>query len=121
MSSRVLTAMSESTLQTAVLDLAARLHLRVAHFRPALVGGRWMTPVAADGAGWPDLVIVGARGVLYRELKAARGRLSAAQRTWLDALAEAGCDARVWTPDDWQDRRVLAEMAAIARRKPARP
>ncbi len=65
--------------------------------------------------GFPDLVVVGPRGVIFRELKAERGRLTADQQTWLDRLAEAGADAAVWRPADWPGR-VLAELAGIGGR-----
>ncbi len=67
--------------------------------------------------GFPDLVIVGPAGVIFRELKAERGRLTADQRTWLDQLTEAGADAAVWRPDSWPDR-VLSELAGIGGRLP---
>jgi hypothetical protein len=52
--------------------------------------------------GWPDLVLVHPdRGVLYRELKSDRGRLSPDQEAWGDLLTRAGCDWQVWTPSDW--------------------
>jgi hypothetical protein len=49
--------------------------------------------------GWPDSVFVKGDRLLYRELKAAKGRLSPAQREWLDALAIAGQDVAVWRPE----------------------
>jgi len=49
--------------------------------------------------GFPDLVLVRDR-VLYRELKAATGRVSAEQQVWLDRLERAGADAAVWRPGD---------------------
>jgi hypothetical protein len=49
--------------------------------------------------GWPDSVFVKGDRILYRELKAAKGRLTPAQRQWLDALAIAGQDVAVWRPE----------------------
>lgn len=99
---------SEAQLQKQVLDLAKLTGWTRAHFRPARVGTgddqRWVTPVAADGAGFPDLVLVHPdRGVLFRELKSASGRLSDDQEAWLGVLMAAGADAAVWRPDDWDD------------------
>ncbi len=65
--------------------------------------------------GYPDLTVVGPRGVLFRELKSDRGRLTPEQRTWLDRLTAAGADAAVWRPADWPGR-VLAELAGIGGR-----
>jgi len=67
--------------------------------------------------GFPDLVVVGPHGVLWRELKSSRGRLTPEQVRWLDRLTEAGADADVWRPDDWPDQ-VLTELAAIGGRLP---
>ena len=81
--------MSEQELLEAVIELAHLYRWRVAHFRPARTEHGWRTPVAADGAGFPDLVLVRDR-VLFVELKSARGRLSVEQQDWLSALGHAG-------------------------------
>jgi len=65
--------------------------------------------------GFPDLVVVGPHGVLWRELKSSRGRLTPEQVRWLDRLTEAGADADVWRPDAWPTR-VMAELSAIGGR-----
>ena len=65
-------------------------------------------------SGFPDLVCVGPRGVLFRELKTQRGKVSAPQREWLDALAAAGADADIWRPSDLLSGRIAAELVAIA-------
>ncbi|WP_346927547.1 hypothetical protein, partial [uncultured Arthrobacter sp.] len=78
--------MSERELQDAVIELARLLGWRVAHFRPARVrrGGReiYETPVAADGKGWPDLVLVRGSRLIFAEMKSGTGRLSDAQIAW---------------------------------------
>jgi len=65
--------------------------------------------------GYPDVTVVGPHGVLWRELKTERGRLTTDQRLWLDRLTEAGADADVWRPDDWPTR-IIAELAGIGGR-----
>lgn len=65
-------------------------------------------------AGFPDLVLIGARGVLYRELKTATGRVSPEQTYVLEALRAAGEDADVWRPADWP-HRIDAEISALGR------
>jgi hypothetical protein len=50
--------------------------------------------------GWPDLVIIGPRKVLYRELKSERGALTPDQRRVGSLLTRAGCDWAVWRPRD---------------------
>ena len=108
--------MTEAQFQAAVIELAQINGWRVFHARKAQNGkGAWRTPVAADGAGFPDLVLVKDR-VIFAELKTNTGRVSPAQREWLDALAEARVkahstgvvDAVVWRPKDWDD--ILATL-----------
>lgn len=98
---------SEADFQAGVIDLARIYGWRVAHFRAARQqDGAWRTPVAADGKGFPDLVLVHPqRGVLFRELKTDVGHVTAEQEAWLDRLAGAGCDAKVWRPADWPEIR----------------
>ena len=90
--------MSEADLERGVLDLARLYHWRVAHFRPARTVHGWRTPVAADGAGFVDLLMVRGNRILAVELKSALGRLTPEQVAWLAALADAGVDTQVWTP-----------------------
>jgi len=103
--------MTEAELQKAVVDTAHLFGWRCAHFRPALTqSGRWVTPVAADGKGFPDLVLVSSTTVAFIELKGTRGRESDEQKEWLSALTRvAGSAANgrvplhvdVWKPADW--------------------
>ena len=71
--------------------------------------GRYITPVAADGKGFPDLLMVrGKRGVAA-ELKSEKGRLTQDQEHWLLALGAAGIEVYEWRPADWDEiERVLA-------------
>ncbi len=66
--------------------------------------------------GYPDLTVVGPTGVLFRELKAERGRVTPDQRQWLDRLSAAGADADVWRPCDWPSK-VFAELHGIGGRR----
>lgn len=93
---------SEADFQRAVIQLAQVTGWRVAHFRPAQnARGDWRTPVAADGAGWPDLVLVRGHRLLFRELKTEAGKLTLEQLAWGEALKAAGADWGVWRPSDW--------------------
>ena len=94
---------SERDFQRQVIELAQMFEWRVAHFRTALnQRGHYQTPVAADGAGWPDLVLVHERSgrILFRELKSDKGRLAQNQEDWGRWLEAAGCDWGVWKPKD---------------------
>jgi hypothetical protein len=101
-----LPSMREAELQAGVVDLAHALGYRVAHFRPAMTAHGWRTPVSADGAGFPDLVLCRARDgrIIVAELKAEKGRVTEAQRAWLDDLSAAGVPVFTWWPADYPDR-----------------
>lgn len=92
--------MTEREFQTQVIQLAHLYGWRVAHFRPARVlrNGKetWETPVAADGKGFPDLVLAKNGVVLFRELKTDTGTVSDEQRVWLKATG-----GKVWRPRMW--------------------
>lgn len=97
-----LDGISEADWQRWVVDAAKWLGWRVFHPRPAQIAGRWATHYTGD-AGFPDLCLVHPRkGFVLAELKTDRGKISAGQRLWLDALESAGVEAYVWRPKDWQ-------------------
>ena len=56
-------------------------------------------------AGWPDLVMVRER-VVYAELKAMKGVVSARQQEWYDALIAAGAEAYIWRPCCWNSGEI---------------
>lgn len=92
--------MSEKDFQRQVIDLAHIFGWLVAHFRASQNKyGRWSTAVQADGAGFPDLVLVKDR-VIWVELKAEGGKLSPEQEKWRDALLSAKQEWYCWTPKD---------------------
>ena len=93
--------MSEDQLLTAVLDLAAVLHWRCLHIRPARTARGWASAVQADGVGWPDVFLVRRDRALAFELKSPTGRVSPEQVRWLADLNAAGIPARVMRPADW--------------------
>lgn len=93
---------TEATFQGAVIELAQRLGFRVAHFRAARTKHGWRTPVAADGEGFPDLVLVRER-VVWAELKREGEDLRSAQEKWRDWLLAAGEEWYMWRPSDWDE------------------
>ena len=96
-------AMSERELENSVRRYLVDLSLRWYHTFDS----------RRSPSGFPDLVIVG-RGVIYRELKTAKGKLTAAQSQWLDTLTAAGQDACVWRPSDFYSGRIANELVAVA-------
>lgn len=68
-----------------------------------------------SAAGFPDLVLVRGGDIIFAELKSKGGKVSPAQKHWLDTLAEAaflinrvkdqspGVEVVVWRPNNWPD------------------
>ena len=103
--------MTEAELQGAVIEAGRLFGFRIAHFRPARSVRGWRTPVAADGAGFPDLVLARPGELVFAELKASGGRLHPDQATWLDVLGRTGgCNVHVWRPEDWLNGTVEAHL-----------
>ena len=70
---------------------------------------------ACCGAGFPDLVIMGVHGILYREVKASpNDRKSPEQTAVLWLLKASGADAAVWTSEDLLTGKVAEEIRRIA-------
>lgn len=92
------TPVSEKEFQAAVVNLARRNGWRCFHCHDS----------RKSEAGFPDLVLVRDR-VVWAELKAEAGRLSAAQLAWVEALRAAGTEVHVWRPTDWPEiERILS-------------
>ena len=81
-----------------VIELAHVYHWKVAHFRAAMTQYGWRTPVQADGAGFPDLVLARDGKVIFAELKAEKGKLSPEQEAWQQILPSF----YVWRPSDFE-------------------
>lgn len=94
---------SERQLQDAVITLARALGYLVHHTRPALNRrGRWSTPISGH-PGFPDLVLVGDKRLLFVELKSDRGALTAWQEEWMARLrGVSAIETYVWYPRDWR-------------------
>lgn len=92
---------SEEQFQAQVLMLAKLTGWRSAHFRTAKTPRGHRTPVAGDGKGFLDTVLVRER-VLFAELKVLPNETSSDQEDWIRALRNAGQEVYVWYPEDWQ-------------------
>ena len=97
-------AMTEAQLEDHVRALCADLGVLRFHVR----NSRGMAP------GWPDDVLVGAQGILYRELKSEHGVLSAEQRATGEAINRGRGNWRVWRPSDLLSGQIAAELTEIA-------
>lgn len=99
--------MNGGELSDALVDLAHLLGYRVYHPRPGRTVDGWVTPVSYDGKGYPDLTIVGPRGIHFVEVKGTGDRVRPEQEEWIVALRKAGGSAWVCSPSTW--RRGMAE------------
>ena len=77
--------MNEAQFTTIVIEMAKALGWLVYHQRPARTAKGWRTALQGH-AGFPDLVLAKDGRVIFAELKSAKGRLSDAQKGWLEAL-----------------------------------
>jgi hypothetical protein len=68
----------------------------------------------SSAAGFPDLCMTRGPEIVFAELKSERGKVTAAQQEWLDALdAVPGTEVYVWRPRDQDD--VLTRLRAKER------
>jgi hypothetical protein len=88
--------MSEADLQSVVIELAELLGWLSYH----TFDSRRSAP------GFPDLILVRRDRCIAVELKSQRGKVTADQQTWLDALARAGIPSVVYRPEQWHDGTV---------------
>lgn len=94
---------TEDELLAKVIHLAHLKGWRLVHFRPAMVrSGHWATHGQGDVTGWPDIFAVRGHRSLALELKSERGRVTEAQRDWLEDLARAGVECHVVRPSCWE-------------------
>lgn len=82
---------TEAAFQDLIVQLARWCGWRVYHTHDS----------RRSDAGWPDLVLVRNRVILFRELKARRGRMTEEQQHWGCLLLRAGQSWAVWRPEDW--------------------
>lgn len=84
----------EKEFQGQVVDLALLRSWRVWHDNDS----------RRNAAGLPDLLLLRPPRLLFVELKAEKGRLSAEQRAWQDELGRCpGVETYVWRPGDWPE------------------
>jgi len=99
--------LTEAELLQHVRDAARWLGLLEYHTRDS----RGSTP------GFPDLVLAGPGGLIFRELKSETGRPTWEQREWLDQLRRAGADAGYWYPHQWPEP-IMTDLRILAGQKP---
>jgi hypothetical protein len=95
-------------------DELERAMRRILKDLPSVRGFHARDSRRSAGTGYPDWTLAGDGGVIWRELKTAKGKLTREQDEWLCALTDAGQDAGVWRPDSLLDGTIALELAAIA-------
>lgn len=107
-------ATSRNELQRDIIATAQRLGWRVAHFTAVKTEHGWRTPVAAQGKGFPDLVLVRERVVVI-EVKLGGHKPTGEQAEWLTAFRLAGVEAFVATRKSWADGTIVEVLTRRAR------
>ena len=98
-------AMTEAQLMEAIRTICAQLGLHAYHATDSR--RNW-------GPGFPDLVIAGIGGVLWRECKTQAGGTSPTQRRWGYILQASRQDWAVWRPRDLLDGTIARQLTTIA-------
>lgn len=80
-----------------------------------LLGVRWYHTHDSrrSPSGWPDLVLCGTSGLIFRELKSETGTVTPEQRGWGSWLTRVGCDWAVWRPRDLRSGVIARQLEAI--------
>jgi hypothetical protein len=99
-------ATTEAALQNQVIAMCEAFKLWVYHTHDS----------RRSNPGFPDLVILGTGGHMFRELKSATGKVTVEQQAWLDDLKAHAADADVWRPEDWRTGRIERELRALSDR-----
>ena len=90
--------MTEAQLQRAIVLAAKQLGFLCYHSAYSI----------GSEPGFPDLTIVGKGRLWMLELKGPKGRVSERQEAWIETLCQAGIDARIIWPADYD--AVMAEL-----------
>ncbi len=105
--------MTEEEFQQQVIEYAHLKGWLVAHFRKARTKNGWITPVQADGKGFPDLILIRPNRLVVAELKRAGAKPTPEQRIWLEAFQNTRKAESYWwqagDDEDWAEiEKVLA-------------
>lgn len=98
--------MTERQLEDQLRHLLASYQLKGFHV--------WQQHAQRAEKGFPDWVIAGPGGILFRELKRESENPTPRQQEWLALLAMTA-DANVWRPSDLLSGRIADELRTISR------
>jgi hypothetical protein len=92
-----MTPITEAAFLIQVKTLAHHYGWSFHHAQPSVVGKRWIT---TGSPGFPDIVMAHkVRGLIFAELKTAKGKTSEAQDYWLETLGPHA-ECYLWRPCD---------------------
>ncbi len=91
----------EDELQAKVVKLAKQLGYKIYHTYDSRLSEE----------GWPDLVLVRKKTVIFAELKTETGKLTPSQKRWLAALMAAGQRTYCWRPSDIESIAKILQAA----------
>jgi hypothetical protein len=95
--------MTGKQLQRAAIQVCHARGFIVAHFTAAQVRqGVFVTPIKADGKGFPDMIVAGHGRVFAIEVKGTNDYVKPEQREWLNRLEAGGVKTLVLTPSKWR-------------------
>jgi hypothetical protein len=92
---------TERLWQEKVIQIASTAGWDAHHVRAGKYGNIYKT----DGlAGMPDLILIGRKGqgIIFAELKTAKGKLMPVQEARIAQLLTNGCEVHIWRPADEQ-------------------
>lgn len=95
--------MLEKVLQSNIAGLCKRLGLGYYHTYDS----------RRSPKGFPDCVIWGLGGVMFRELKRQKEQPKPHQVACMDTMREAGQDVGIWRPSDWFDDTIERELREL--------
>jgi hypothetical protein len=104
--------MTEAELNREIRGLCERLGLHAFSAITYRIPGASARP--GSSKGFPDWVIAGPGGILFREAKSEDGRRSMAQVHWGKAIGRAGGNYAIWRPSDLASGRIERELRAVA-------
>lgn len=105
--------MTGRQLQKAAVEMCNQRGYMVAHFTAAMVRpGVFVTPMKAQGKGFPDLIVAGHGKMFAIEVKGSGDSLRPEQRMWLALFEEAGIPTLVLTVAAWRKGALEALLDA---------
>jgi hypothetical protein len=100
---------NESDYQREIVAYAKLKNWAVVHFTKLYHRGRWFTPAAIDGKGFPDLILVRDERILFIEVKTDTGRLTNEQILWRKRILRCGLSFIVARPSTYEEVKTILE------------